>query len=429
MCRSLASRISHLQSENDEARLVSVGVRPSSTLQQAPWWIKMPKQFTWLNLPDGVNKAQREKDLEEMGLLRKRPVLDLGLRTPSPEGCRKKRKRKERDEEHEVDSALDFEDTYPHLWGGPWTVPPPNVNGTTHMESGTESMNSLLEVVEGDMHMQYLAPRQVSTTQPEMANPASAQYRTEYRPPLLPRPTMMPPDNLIASNRLMSHSVPYIPSKPPPILPALRLPTGGLVSDRRPSNINLPQPPEVNEPFLPISHSQPIVSPKPSDHKVDPPHPIAIAPRPESAPTPPRIDPHLPIQPYPTAKLLTSSSQDINRQKRPPSLLPKSNASQSLEIAPPFRSDDDRPAKERFPLRRTSAPQVPTACAPPPAPAMGRFVHNNAPENVGFMQFPPNPKLPIPRLPSQITHDVPLRIAPKPVDYGNGISERKRENT
>jgi len=54
---------------------------------------------------------------------------------------------------------------------------------------------------------------------------------------------------------------------------------------------------------------------------------------------------------------------------------------------------------------------------------MGRFIQNRG-ENIvpTFGQFPPNPKVAIPRHPSQIVHDTPLRIAPKPVDQGNGQS-------
>src|SRR5271167_3636065 len=69
MCEDISSRISSLQVENDEARLLNVGVRPSSSLQQAPWWIKIPKRFTWLNLPDGVTDDQKDKDLARMEFL------------------------------------------------------------------------------------------------------------------------------------------------------------------------------------------------------------------------------------------------------------------------------------------------------------------------------------------------------------------------
>src|SRR5271167_4761995 len=96
MCEDISSRISSLQVENDEARLLNVGVRPSSSLQQAPWWIKIPKRFTWLNLPDGVTDNQRDKDLARMGITtHHHQYFDpIGIRTPSPEIAPRKRKKR-----------------------------------------------------------------------------------------------------------------------------------------------------------------------------------------------------------------------------------------------------------------------------------------------------------------------------------------------
>jgi len=80
MCTDIISRISSLQVEMDKARLLNIGVKPASTLQQAPLGIKIPKQFIWLNLPDGVNDDQWDKDLARMGILNRPPAPN-----PAPE--------------------------------------------------------------------------------------------------------------------------------------------------------------------------------------------------------------------------------------------------------------------------------------------------------------------------------------------------------
>src|SRR5579859_6795337 len=116
MCTELASQITRLTDENDQTRLLAVGVRPSSILQQAPWWVKNPKQHTWLNLPDGVNDDQRDKDLARMGINphpRHQQSNAIGLRTPSPEDAHRKRKRKHHhDRDDRKRSRREF---YPYL--------------------------------------------------------------------------------------------------------------------------------------------------------------------------------------------------------------------------------------------------------------------------------------------------------------------------
>lgn len=136
MCNDLASTISTLQVEQDEARLLKVGVRPSSALQQAPWWIKIPKQFTLLNFPDGANDDQRDKDLARMGIISRNQISDsVGIRTPSPDDVPLKRKRKHsnhddrkrpRMESYISDDFLtqtEFDSRYLLLAGPTWTDP------------------------------------------------------------------------------------------------------------------------------------------------------------------------------------------------------------------------------------------------------------------------------------------------------------------
>ena len=120
MCTDIASRISSLLVETDEARLLNVGVKPTSTLQQAPWWIKIPKQFTWLNLPDGVNDDQRDKDLVRMGILNLSSCHtpdSSNLRTPSPEFIPRKRRRRDHVREWHDDftASGDWDNSYAHL--------------------------------------------------------------------------------------------------------------------------------------------------------------------------------------------------------------------------------------------------------------------------------------------------------------------------
>lgn len=78
---------------------------------------------------------------------------------------------------------------------------------------------------------------------------------------------------------------------------------------------------------------------------------------------------------------------------------------------------------ERYPLSlykdpKPSPPSDP-ARAPPPPPTMGRFVNTARMEPIvhPFVQYPPNPKIAIPRHPNQLGYEsahVPLRIAPAP---------------
>src|SRR5436305_7226145 len=100
MCENISSHISSLQVEQDDARSLIVGVRPSSSLQQAPWWVKIPKHFTWLNLPDGVNDDQRQKDFAKMGI-EDQYSDSLGIRTPSPDFLIPRKRKKRHYDQHE----------------------------------------------------------------------------------------------------------------------------------------------------------------------------------------------------------------------------------------------------------------------------------------------------------------------------------------
>ena len=165
MCTDIASRISSLQLETDEARLLNVGVKPASTLQQAPWWIKIAKHLTLLNLPDGVNDDQRDKDLARIGILHRPPLPppeSYGIRTPSPEYVPRKRRRRDRVREWQDGYATyaDWDDSYAHL-----AEPPPAWEMDVREEEigdGGSSMMSLLQVVEDDMKMQLGPPPQLT---------------------------------------------------------------------------------------------------------------------------------------------------------------------------------------------------------------------------------------------------------------------------
>jgi hypothetical protein len=474
MCEEISSRISSLQVENDEARLLKVGVRPSSSLQQAPWWIKIPKRFTWLNLPDGVTDAQKDKDLARMGISQHYPISDtIGIRTPSPDIPHRKRKKRHSDfeerkrarrESYVPEEYDDFEDRYPHLSGPPFSSP--HNYQEIHVQNDPEptmSLDTLLQVVEDDMRIQLEPPHPYPYYQnhPEPFNHMPYQYaEPEFKAPLLPRPSMMPPDSSIPGNFLpLQHPIRH-PIQPA-TLPPLRLESSDGVarlstsSDTRGVSTPLSQI-ELRRPFFPAMTSSlppikstaepppqpvqpvtPITEPRPQEF-IPQPTPKPIAPRPGSAPPPhppPPFKP-TPIQPSPSTKSrTTSTSPDHQRTKRPLALLPKLSAygpppdhTPQRRYPPPAPyqaiSEDDRPVNERYPLSLYKDPKPSTlpgpACAPPPPPpAMGRFVNTTRMELTvhPFMQYPPNPKIAISRLPNQMGYEsapVPLRIAPAP---------------
>src|SRR5271169_4556463 len=199
MCEEISSRISSLLVENDEARLLKVGVRPSSSLQQAPWWVKIPKRFTWLNLPDGVTDDQRDKDFAKMGITREYHSHDpIGIRTPSPDLPPRKRRRrhsefddKKRPRREEYISAEydDFENRYPHLSGPPSAGLQRFQEIQVQNEGGpVGSLDVLLQVVEDDMRTQLEAPP---------------------LPPLPPPPPPPPPPRLLPPMRYQNHPEPF----------------------------------------------------------------------------------------------------------------------------------------------------------------------------------------------------------------------------
>ena len=482
MCEEISSHISSLQVENDEARLLNVGVRPSSSLQQAPWWTKIPKRFTWLNLPDGVNDNQRDKDLARMGIITHHHHYPdpIGIRTPSPEIAPRKRKRYSDYDERKrsrYESYIpaedyyppDFDDRYPHLSGPPSVIPYGYPETNDRGRAG--SLTSLLQVVEDDMRMYFNPPPPPPTSywhpRPEPFNHLPYNYNPEpkYQAPLLPRPTMMPPEYF--------HPIQPIPHRHPAqqvaILPPLRLESSDGVA-RLTAQSPVRNPPLLNNP-LPIDHQRqllpPIVpQPAPNHSKSPPdfPHPIQptttsiferiestpniipkpIAPRPVSAPPlqPPLQLPKPPrIKPSPSAKRTVPISPDLQRNKRPLTLLPKALTfplPQQDHVPPPSiprrfpplppnssSEEENRPANERYPLARYNIAKGPVraACTPPPAPAMGRFVHVAPVIQPGSL-FPTNAKVAIPKHFAE-SSSVPLRIAPAPTKLSDSMGNRQ----
>src|SRR5579859_2431247 len=262
MCSELASQITRLTNENDEARSLEVSVRPNSSLQQAPWWVKNPKQYTWLNLPDGVNDDQRDKDLARMGInphSRHHNPSTIGLRTPSPEDSHRKRKRKhhhdhadrkrsrkeyhpdvnQREPEYMPPAQFE-EDASMSLWTTPWSA----VSRTRsrlgdrkpRLEDGgsEDMMTSLLDVVQEDMRYYMEPPPPPSSnwlslpdaSMPFKQHPLQLVRRFTHHAPLLPRPSAMPPEQFIETFYPQSPrhvSLPPPPPVPPPLLPLPRL--------------------------------------------------------------------------------------------------------------------------------------------------------------------------------------------------------------
>ena len=174
MCEEISSHISSLQVEHDEARLLRVGVRPSSSLQQAPWWVKIPKRFTRFNLPHGVTDDQRDKDLARMGVTYQHDFPNpISIRTPSPDIVPRKRRKRHSDFEERKRSRResytpaeydDLEDWYPHLSDVPSSVPQRFQKIQIQNDTGPMgSLTELLQVVEDDMRMQLEPPPSSST--------------------------------------------------------------------------------------------------------------------------------------------------------------------------------------------------------------------------------------------------------------------------
>ena len=477
MCEEISSHISSLQVENDEARLLNVGVRPSSSLQQAPWWIKIPKRCTWLNLPDGVTDSQCDKDLAKMGITTHyRQYLDpIGIRTPSPEISPRKRKKRYSDYDERKRSRYEsyvpaegyyppeFDDRYPHLSGPPLAM----LYGyqETNGRGPAGSLNSLLQVVENDMRMHFNPPPPPLPppywhTHPEPFNhlPYNYSVESEFRAPLLPRPTMMPPDHFHSPLPVPHHH----PIQQPATLPPLRLESSNGVA-RLTAQLHAPNPPPMDHRRQPLP---PIVPQPDPDHFKSPPdfpHPIQpatapiieriestpsiipklIAPRPGSAPPfPPPAPPPKPprIRPSLSTKRTGSISPDLQRNKRPLTLLPKALTFPLPQdpgpppliprrFPPPLPNssfeEENRPPNERYPLAKYNITKGPVraACTPPPAPSMGRFVHLEAVIQPGDL-FPTNAKVAIPRHSGEGS-SIPLRIAPAPRKLSDSEGKRK----
>src|SRR5271170_2182311 len=248
MCTEMASRISSLQVETDEARLLNVAVKPASTLQQAPWWVKIPKRLTWLNLPDGINHDQRDKDLARMGILNRPPPPppdSYGIRTPSPEYSPRKRRRRDRVREWQDDygSYGDWDNSYAHLAEPPLSWPM-DVQEDVPVDGGRgSSMMSLLQVVEDDMRVQLGPPPQLTWPKNrEVFVTYPSRPDVEYRTPLLPRPPMML--DMMPNNSVPRHYIPPIRPVFPAKLPPLRF-------DSNDSHTRLTVPPiETNVPAI-----------------------------------------------------------------------------------------------------------------------------------------------------------------------------------
>ena len=439
MCTDISSRISSLQVETDKARLLNVGIKPASTLQQAPWWIKIPKRLTWLNLPDGVNDNQRDKDLARMGILNRPPSpASYGIRTPSPDYVPCKRRRR-RMREWQDDYAIhgDWDDSYAHL-----AEPPPSwemdlrdeVVDVSNGDAGS-SMMSLLQVVEDDMRMQLGPPPQLTwpkNREPFVPMTYPPRPDMEYRAPLLPRPPMMPPDTMAGPNGFVQR--PFIPPlrpAPPPMLPPLRL-------DSNDGHAKLTVPPMEINPSASSTHQIDIhpessltqtTAPLRRKPSIDPPLPSTPIPEYPQHITPKPIAPRpgtTPIHPSHKPSRPSSSSPDLLRKQR---LLPKSLPPPQPHTPPPPR-EEDRPPHERFPLQRlneranSDSPSIiPATCAavPSPAPHMGRFGSSGGRQEGPGQAHGGNSKGAVPR-----QHEGtggPLRIAPAPAKKVDAWSE------
>lgn len=464
MCHDLSSTISQLQRENDEAQSLTVGVRPSSTLQQAPWWVKIPKQFTWLNLPDGVTDDQSDKDLSRMGIQLKpvATVPHLGLRTPSPETESRKRKRdheyqhKQSREERRhftLAEAIATSAQYEPMQSPP---PPPYWNQWSESMSSfhehptwqppnTSMMDSLLRVVEEDTRTHLVPPLlpplphrppQLFTYNPLPNMPPGRGYMPQSRedtdpveyystladqlqgnrpPSLLPRPAQMPPEpfpetpygrleintyyrypntNERRWSMASDYNVPRVMENYPHQSPIMRPPAIFPYTDMTP--IPGPAMDSTHKSQSTLSLSQ-ITFQRPHDPSHPTPKPIPQTPQsptqfpPQPPPDPPKLTP---IQPFPSTSRPKSHSPDLQRPKRPQSLLPKLSLFQQppLSTPPPAFPARANPRDTAQPTFQFTEPsQVVHAGVPGAAPSMGRFT------SVEYPVFPPNAKVAIAR--------------------------------
>jgi hypothetical protein len=459
MCSDLAERITRLQTENDDARSLNVGVRPSSALQQAPWWVKIPKQYAFLNVPDGVNDDQRNKDLARMGLqsLPRQPNT-LGIRTPSPDNPSRKRKSKHTDREdtkrprrdpyisHEwreptFDEPRDYFNDWqqppplPPPWGRE-PPPPPRYERPYEHPRPSASMPSLLQAVEQEMWTQeqqvyvpqymesrptYSWPEIVPGPLPELFPPRVAAWARSLPPPPPQLPQLLPRIQNVEHTLPSMQTIPTTPLAPAPHMESTvssSTEKGGVSEvpyfDPEPTHHSVPIP--RNEPLN--SFESPPIPREPESQqniqqnyqRAEPSGPKPIAPRPISAPPPPQQpEPPkpTPIQPSPAQKgRPRSNSPDTTRQKKPLALLPKRY---SNPLSPPSNPS----SAAVTPAATPATPAGPVT----PLGTMGRFM-SDMPR---YAPMPSAPKIAISRHPSQIVHEhVPLRIAPAPAKRVDG---------
>jgi hypothetical protein len=447
MCTHLSSSISQLLRENDEARALNVGVRPSSTLQQAPWWFKIPKQFTWVNLPDGVNENQAEKDIAKICRNRRESTEEVESRTPSPEPERMSRKRKRRDEEREQrrEETLYYRNLAIFDDSNNWSI------------DDFDRMGSLLRAVsdEAMAERHFAMPRGPSRpVQPFSYHPSVPQpmppldpymgtprgFTRSPDPYWTPRhfaPSIQPPWPTISTSQSLLPRPPQMPYPYPSELPygqvgnypPIHFPTNDRRSDMG-SDYPPPQHMDDRPDNTPAFHHGPFTE-RPTDTPPHPPPgpltaptiqqdsfqrtpetqtPRTIMPRRVSPPPPPVQPPEppklTPIQPNPNPPPRKSISPDVSRiQKRTHSLLPKLPPIQPQQ-PPPSQPQPQQPQQpqqsqtpQSQPLPISGVPSFnftdPSTLihggVPSPAPRMGRF------QMLESGYFPLNPKIAISR--------------------------------
>jgi hypothetical protein len=318
MCEDLTFQITKIRQEAKTWRTTSLGVKPSTQPQQAPWWHKIPPKLTWMNLPLSATEDQLSKDLAKMGLKRHAETeeAEAGSRTPSlGEGGqgRKRRRRQQTEVETEEEDLggkgrgeveRQFDDRFPHLDGPPEPARQVFVEDNSAQNAG---MDTLLEIVKGDIQLlqahpaaqpgPYYPEPPVPPTQffpqlnqhlqppfsaPSSTPPAHQPLPPDLQQPLLPRPQMMPADLSRPYLPPIQTFVPkHFPRHPPPQIVPLRL------DENNPATQPRNKTTHQNPPLPPILPHQPI-QPAPLLLRTEPPQRApprllnVIAPRPEN---------------------------------------------------------------------------------------------------------------------------------------------------
>jgi len=200
MCEDISSTITKLYKEVEELRFLDIGVRPSNSLQQAPWWVQKPKEFTWLNVPLRADDDQIGKDLNRIGISRRnRAPSESEIRTPTPEPNPRKRKRRPHDHDRRdsylVDDGLPTEPTNPEdgnsqLPSTPWTATPatPTAHRTEYDRRESGGLGRLLEAIEQQSYYRPPPP-----PPPPAPPPAPPQTPTSHSWPPPPTPNASSP--------------------------------------------------------------------------------------------------------------------------------------------------------------------------------------------------------------------------------------------